>query len=78
MPIVSVASAVNLFTALKSSLESKGLDFSKAVAIISDTTNIMKGEGSGVQKLVKKKNEHQHSYDVGCNCHLADLTVKEV
>ena len=61
-----------LFTALKSSLESKGLD--KAVAFMSDTTNVMKGARSGVQKLIK--NEHQHLYDVGCICHLADLTVK--
>ena len=40
MPIVNVGTAVNLFTALKSSLESKGLDFSKAVAFMSDTTNV--------------------------------------
>ena len=74
MPIVNVGTAVNLFTALKSSLESKGLDFSKAVAFMSDTTNVMKGARSGVQELIK--NEHPHLYDVGCICHLADLTVK--
>ena len=74
MPIVNVGTAVNLFGALKSSLESKGLDFSKAVTFMSDTTNVMKGARSGVQKLIK--NEHQHLYDVGCICHLADLTVK--
>ena len=74
MPIVNVGTAVNLFSALKSSLESKGLDFSRAVAFMSDTTNVMKGARSGVQKLIK--DEHPHLYDVGCICHLADLTVK--
>ena len=53
MPVVNVGTAVNLFTALKSSLESKGLDFSKAVAFMSDTTNVMKGARSGVQNLSK-------------------------
>ena len=79
MPVVNVGTAVNLFTALKSSLESKGLDFSKAVAFMSDTTNVMKGARSGrssVQKLIK--NEHPHLYDVGCICHLADLTVNRL
>ena len=33
MPIVKIGTAVNLFTALKSSLESKGYNFSKAVAL---------------------------------------------
>ena len=43
MPIVNIGTAVNLFTALKSSLESKGYNFSKAVAFMSDTTNVMMG-----------------------------------
>ncbi len=34
----------------------------------------MNGAISGVQKLIK--NEHPNLYDVGCICHLADLTVK--
>ena len=74
MPVVNVGTAANLFRALKSSLESKGLDFSKTVAFMSDTTNVMKGARSGVQKLIK--NEHPHLYDVGCICQMADLTVK--
>ena len=41
---------------------------------MSDTTNVMKGARSGVQKLIK--NEIPALYDVGCICHLADLTVK--
>ena len=73
MPIVNIGTAVNVFTALKSSLESKGYNFSKAVAFMSDTTNVMKGARSGVQKRIK--NEHQHLCDVSCICHLADLTV---
>ena len=41
---------------------------------MSDTTNVMKGVRSGVQKLIKEENPN--SYDVGCICHLEDLTVK--
>ena len=41
---------------------------------MSDTTNVMKGARSGVQKLIK--NDNPQLYDVGCICHLADLTVK--
>ena len=40
---------------------------------MSDTTNVMKGARSGVQKLIK--NEIPTLYDVGCICHLADLTA---
>ena len=32
------------------------LDFSKAIAFMSDTTNVMKGARSGVQKLIKREN----------------------
>ena len=74
MPVVNIGTARNLFEALKTSLTSKGLDFSKVVAFMSDTTNVMKGARSGVQKLIK--NEHPTLYDVGCICHLADLTLK--
>ena len=74
MPIVNIGSAPNLFAALKSSLAKHGLDFSKSVAFMSDTTNVMKGARSGVQKLIKK--EHPSLYDVGCICHLANLTIK--
>ena len=34
----------------------------------------MKGARSGVQRLIK--NECPHALDVGCICHLADLTIK--
>ena len=74
MPVVNIGTADNLFQALKSSLEKHGLSFEKAVAFMSDTTNVMKGARSGVQKLIK--NEIPTLYDVGCICHLADLTVK--
>ena len=74
MPVVNIGTADNLFRALKSSLEKHGLSFEKAVAFMSDTTNVMKGARSGVQKLIK--NEIPALYDVGCICHLADLTVK--
>ena len=73
MRIVNIGTAVNLFSALKSSLESKGYNCSKAVAFLSDTTNVMKGARSGVQKRIKK--EHPHLYDVSCICRFADLTV---
>ena len=72
MPIVNIGSAVNLFSALKSSLAQFGVDFSRAISFMSDTTNVMKGARSGVQKLIK--NENPFLYDVGCICHLADAT----
>ena len=74
MPVVNIGTANNLFRALKSSLEKHGLSFEKAVSFMSDTTNVMKGARSGVQKLIKC--EIPTLYDVGCICHLADLTVK--
>lgn len=43
MPIVNIGTASNLFTALKASLQDKGLDFSNAVSFMSNTTNVMKG-----------------------------------
>ena len=74
MPVVNIGNATNLFTALKSSLSKHGLDFSKSVAFMSDTTNVMKGASFGVQKLIKR--EHSSLYDVGCICHLVNLTIK--
>ena len=74
MPVVNIGTARNLFNALKQSLEKFGLDFTKAISFMSDTTNVMKGARSGVQKLIK--DENKSLYDVGCICHLADLTVK--
>jgi len=46
---------VNKVTALKESLGSKGLNFSKCIAFMSDTTNVMKDVRSGVQKLIKNE-----------------------
>ena len=74
MPIVNIGSAENLFSAIKTSLNKYGIDFSKAVSFMSDTTNVMKGSRSGVQKRIK--DENPQLYDVACICHLADLTVK--
>ena len=74
MPMVNTGTADNLFRALKSSLEKHGLSFDEAVSFMSDTTNGIKGARSGVQKLIR--NEIPTLYDVGCICHLADLTVK--
>ena len=53
MPVVNVGSAQNIFSALRESLQQHGLDFSKAVAFMSDTASVMKGCRSGVQKLIK-------------------------
>ena len=72
MPIVNVGTARNLFDALKLSLSNNGLDFNKCVTFMSDTTNDMKGARSGVQNLIK--NECSNILDVGCICHLADLS----
>lgn len=74
MPIVNVGTASYLFSALKSALERFGINFARAMAFMSDTTNVMKGGRSGVQKIIKDENVDM--YDVGCICHLADLTVK--
>jgi hypothetical protein len=52
MPVVNIGTAQNLFRALKESLTKFSLDFSNAIAFMSDL------------------------YDVGCICHLADLTIK--
>ena len=42
---------------------------------MSDTTNVMKGARSGVQKLIKRGKPHLN--DAGCiRCHLVDLFVK--
>ena len=41
---------------------------------LSDTTNVMKGIRSGLQKLIK--DEYPSVLDVGCICHLTDLTIK--
>ena len=71
MPVVNIGNAQNIFHALKGSLEKHGLDFTKAVAFMSDTANVMKGCRSGVQKLIK--NKIPQLYDVGCINHLADL-----
>ena len=73
MPVVNIGMAENLFSALKES-EQYNLDFSKAIAFMSDTTNVMKGARSGFQKLIKRGKPHL--YDAGCICHLADLCVK--
>ena len=74
MPVVNIGTAENLFSALKESLSKYNLDFSKAIIFMSDTTNVMKGARSGVQKLIKRGKPHL--YDAGCICNLADLCVK--
>ena len=72
MLVVNIGTAVTLFRALKLSLNKKGLDFDKYVPFMLDTTNVTKEARSGVQKLLR--NEYPHLYNVGCICHLADLT----
>ena len=75
MPVVNIGigNATNLYGALKTSPSEHGLDFSKTVAFMSDTTNVMKGARSGVQKLIKR--EHPTLYDVGCICLVTWLTL---
>ena len=53
MPVVNIGTATNLFQALKGSLAKNGLSFDNVVSFMSDTTNVMKGVRSGVQKLIK-------------------------
>ena len=44
------------------------------IAFMSDTTKVLKGVRSGVQKLIKE--ECPSVLDVGCICHLPDLTIE--
>ena len=74
MPVVNIGTAKNLFDALKESLSNNCLDFIRCLAFMSDTTNVMKGTRSGVQKLIR--DECSDVFDVGCICHLADLAIK--
>ena len=74
MPVLNIGTAKNLFDALKESLSNNGLDFSRYLAFMSDTTNVMKGTRSGVQKLIR--DERSDVFDVGCISHLADLAIK--
>lgn len=74
MLVVNIGTAANFIQALNESLAKNGLGFSNAVAFMSDTTNVMKGKRSGAQKLIR--DENPFLLDVGCICHLADLTVK--
>ena len=49
------------------------MDFSRRLAFKSNTTNVMKGTRSGVQKLIR--DGCSDVFDVGCICHLADLAI---
>lgn len=53
MPVVNIGTVVNVFNVLIPSLGKNGLEFSKTVAFMSDTLNLMKGANLGVQKLIK-------------------------
>lgn len=57
-----MGTASNLFSELKASLTIFGIDFLKTLAFMSDTTNMMKGARSGVQKLIT--DENPNLYDV--------------
>ena len=46
--VVNIKNARNLFDAFKLSLSQKGVDFSKSVAFMSDTTNVIKSSRSAV------------------------------
>ena len=48
MPVVNIGIEKNFFDALKESLSNNGLDFSRCLAFMSDTTNVMKGTRSGI------------------------------
>lgn len=43
MPVMNIGTAKNIYQALKESLHNNGLDFTKAIAFMSDTANVMKG-----------------------------------
>ena len=75
MPVVNIGTASNLFHAFEECLgKHHGLDFSKVLSFMSDTTNVMKRVRSGVQKLINNRNPFMPY--AGCICYLADLAVK--
>ena len=74
MPVVNVGTAKNLFGALKLSLTNKGLDFSNLCGIHVRYYQLYEGVQVRSKKLIR--NECPNIYDVGCICHLADLTIK--
>ena len=53
MPVVNICTAHNLIEVLKSSLTQKGMDYSRAVAFMSNTTNVMKVTGLVCKSLYK-------------------------
>ena len=67
----NIGTASNLIHDLQDCLRKHGLDFSKVLSFMSDTTNVMMGVRSGVQKLIKDSNPFM--YDAGCICHLLTL-----
>ena len=69
-----MAQQKKLFDALKESLSNNSLDFSRYLAFMSDTMNVMNGTRFGIQKLIR--DECSDVFDVGCISHLADLAVK--
>ena len=70
----TLAQQKKLFDALKESLSINSLDFSRYLAFMSDTVNVMKGTRSGIQKFIR--DECSDVFDVGCISHLADLAIK--
>ena len=50
-PVVNTGTTSNFFDALQQALAANGLSFHTAIAFMSDTTNVMKGAESGVQKI---------------------------
>ena len=67
MPVVNIGTAKNLFC-IKILPQCQRIGFLLCGGIV------MKGARSGLQKLIQ--NDNSNLYDVGCICHLADLTVK--
>ena len=66
MPVVNIGTAENLFSALKESLSKYNLEYSKAIAFMSDTTNVMQGTRSGVQT-----NRTRNPPSLGCWVHMS-------
>ena len=51
MPVVNIGTARNIFQALPDSLKNNRLEFTKAIAFMSDTASVMKDARSGIQKM---------------------------
>ena len=73
MPVSNIGTAEKLFECVKVSLSKRGIPWENLLAYNSDNASVMKGRHNSVLSRIK---EVQPSiFDLGCICHLANLSV---